>query len=258
MDSRQRVTLQEAADLANVHYMTAYRYVRTGRLPARQEGSRWTVATSDLVALQQGGRRQRGAGRSANRAQLMDRLVAGDEPGAWAVVNAALTSGMRAGEVLLGLVAGALRTIGERWATGELSVADEHRASSVASRIIGRLGPMFARRGRKRGTIVVGTAAGDMHVLPGILCAIGQQPGSAGRRPCRCHDQRPPKGTRGRGRCHPGHSPGHSHPGGRRGGGGRAGRLPPWCGRLVRTRCRRGRRGAGSLAPLSPPPLEGP
>ena len=29
------LTLQEAADLLGVHYMTAYRYVRTGRLPAR-------------------------------------------------------------------------------------------------------------------------------------------------------------------------------------------------------------------------------
>ena len=59
---------------------------------------------------------------------------------------------MQAKEVHLDLLAGSLRTIGERWASGELSVADEHRASTVASRIIGRLGPLFAQRGRKRGT----------------------------------------------------------------------------------------------------------
>ena len=98
MDSGRRITLQEAADRLNVHYMTAYRYIHTGRLPARQEGMRWTVAVSDLDALQQGGRRKRGAARSATQAQLMDRLVAGDEPGSWAVINAALTSGMRARE----------------------------------------------------------------------------------------------------------------------------------------------------------------
>ena len=171
MDSGRRITLQEAADRLNVHYMTAYRYIRTGRLPARQEGMRWTVAVSDLDALQQGGRRKRGAARSATQAQLMDRLVAGDEPGSWAVINAALTSGMRAREVHLDLVAGALRTIGERWASGELSVADEHRASTVASRIIGRLGPLFAQRGRKRGTLLVGTASGDPHVLPSAILA---------------------------------------------------------------------------------------
>jgi excisionase family DNA binding protein len=171
MSSGQRITLQEAAERLNVHYMTAYRYIRTGRLPARQEGLRWTVAVSDLDALQQSGRRRRGAARSANQIQLMDRLIAGDEPGAWAVVNAALASGMRASDVHLDLLAGALRTIGERWASGELAVADEHRASTVASRLVGRLGPLFVQRGRKRGTIVVGTAAGDPHVLPSAILA---------------------------------------------------------------------------------------
>jgi excisionase family DNA binding protein len=171
MDNGHRMTLQEAADRLNVHYMTAYRYVRTGRLPARQEGSRWMVALSDLDALQHGGRRKRGAGRAASQTQLMDRLIAGDEPGAWAVINAALTSGMRAKEVYLDLLAGALRTIGDQWASGELSVAHEHRASALASRIIGRVGPLFAQRGRKRGTILVGTAAGDPHALPSAILA---------------------------------------------------------------------------------------
>ncbi len=171
MNSGQRITLQEAADRLDVHYMTAYRYIRTGRLPARQQGLRWTVAVSDLNALQHGRRRTRGAGRSASQTQLIDRLVAGDEPGAWAIINAALASGMRAREVYLDLLAGALRTIGDRWASGQLSVADEHRASTVASRIIGRLGPQFAQRGRKRGTILVGTAAGDTHVLPSAILA---------------------------------------------------------------------------------------
>lgn len=169
MSSGQRMTLQEAADRLNVHYMTVYRYVRTGRLPARQEGLRWTVAMSDLDALQQRGRRRRGTGRAASQAQLMDRLVAGDEPGAWAVVDAALASGMAAREVLLYLLTGALRAIGERWASGELSVADEHRGSAVAARIIGRLGHLFAQRGSKRGVIVVGTTAGDAHAMPSAI-----------------------------------------------------------------------------------------
>jgi methanogenic corrinoid protein MtbC1 len=101
----------------------------------------------------------------------MDRLIAGDEPGAWAVINAALTSGMQARAVHVDLLAGSLRAIGDRWASGELSVADEHRASTVAVRIIGRLSPLFAQRGRKRGTILVGTAAGDAHALPSAILA---------------------------------------------------------------------------------------
>jgi excisionase family DNA binding protein len=169
--SGQRITLQEAADLLNVHYMTAYRYIRTGRLRARQDVSRWTVAVSDLEALQHSGRRKRGTGRAASQSQLLDRLVAGDEPGAWTVVNAALAAGMRASDVHLALLAASLRSIGDKWAAGELSVADEHRASTVASRIIGRLGPLFVQRGRKRGSILVGTVVGDTHVLPSAILA---------------------------------------------------------------------------------------
>jgi methanogenic corrinoid protein MtbC1 len=50
-------------------------------------------------------------------------------------------------------------------------VADEHRASAVASRLVGRLGPRFARRGRKRGTIVIGIVEGDDHGLPSAILA---------------------------------------------------------------------------------------
>jgi excisionase family DNA binding protein len=171
VDSRPHITLSEAAERLNVHYMTAYRYVRTGRLTARQESRRWTVAVSDLRAFGPAGRRPRGTGRSASRDQLIDRLVAGDERGAWLVVDAALASGMDASGVHLDLISSALRIIGERWAAGELSVSAEHRASGVATRLIGRLGPLFAHRGRKRGTIVVGTAAGDVYALPSAILA---------------------------------------------------------------------------------------
>ena len=59
-----------------------------------------------------------------------------------------------------------LGSIGDAWATGELDVAAEHRTSSVAARLIGRLGPSFARRGRKGGTVIFGAAAGDHHSIP--------------------------------------------------------------------------------------------
>ena len=47
--AREReLTLQEAADLLGVHYMTAYRYVRTGRLAATRINGKWVVARSSL------------------------------------------------------------------------------------------------------------------------------------------------------------------------------------------------------------------
>lgn len=169
-----RVSLQEAADRLGVHYMTAYRYVRTGRLPAARHGARWTVAETDLAALQAAAAEpaERGRGRSRDRTpDLVRRLVAGDEPGAWAVVEAALAGGMSPSEAHLGLIAPAMAMIGDGWSDGRYSVGDEHRATAVAQRLVGRLGPHFSRRGPRRGTVLVGAVAGEQHGLPSAILA---------------------------------------------------------------------------------------
>jgi methanogenic corrinoid protein MtbC1 len=151
--------------------MTVYRYVRTGRLPAERDGTHWTVDPADLDRMRAPGAVRRGSGsvRSEGSAKLVNRMVAGDEAGAWSTVEAALASSLEPAEVYQELLVPALRDIGTRWADGSLSIADEHGATAVAQRIIGRLGPRFARRGRKRGTVVLGAAPGDAHSLP---CAI--------------------------------------------------------------------------------------
>ena len=50
-DDDPELSLREAADLLGVHYMTAYRYVRSGRLPARHQGNHWTVRARDVREL---------------------------------------------------------------------------------------------------------------------------------------------------------------------------------------------------------------
>ena len=153
--------------------MTAYRYVRTGRLPARREGVQWMVDPAELAKMRSPQRTTRGHGtiRSEGPVKLAARMVAGDEPGAWGVVEAALASGVEAADVYLDLLVPALEVVGEGWAAGELTVADEHRATTVALRLVGRLGPRFARRGRKRGTVVVGAPVGEQHGLPSAILA---------------------------------------------------------------------------------------
>jgi methanogenic corrinoid protein MtbC1 len=37
--------------------------------------------------------------------------------------------------------------------------------------VVGRLGPRFARRGRRRGTVVIGAPEGDHHALPVAIAA---------------------------------------------------------------------------------------
>jgi methanogenic corrinoid protein MtbC1 len=176
------LTLRAVAERLGVHYMTAYRYVRTGRLAARRHDGRWVVTHGDLAAFERdrsspprGGRRraggddavvQRDAGQRRYRARLLERLLAGDEAGAWHVVESALVMRMNADVVHLGLLAPCLREIGDRWAAGSLSVGGEHVASSVAVRLVARLAPLSARRGRTRGAVVIGGSPGELHGLP--------------------------------------------------------------------------------------------
>jgi excisionase family DNA binding protein len=172
----QSLTLQEAALQLGLHYMTVYRYVRTGKLAGTQDGLVWRVRASDVDALRkrrkvETGSRSRLDVASDTRQAFEARLLAGDSAGAWWLIEGRLGGGLDASGVLTTVVSPALRSIGDRWAAGELSVADEHRATAVAQRIIGRLGLQFGRKGRSRGTVVLAAPAGDLHTLPVALVA---------------------------------------------------------------------------------------
>jgi len=165
------LSLREAAGRLGVHYMTAYGYVRTGRLEAQREGVQWRVdaqAVDHLLAPSPGRARQE-PGSGATR--LANRLLAGDESGAWRVVEQALVGGREPEALHLDLLAPALRSIGRRWERGSVSIAEEHVATAAAQRIVARLGPRFARRGPGRGTVVLGCVAGDRHGLASAVLA---------------------------------------------------------------------------------------
>jgi excisionase family DNA binding protein len=170
------MTLQEAALQLGLHYMTVYRYVRTGKLRATQEHMIWRVRASDVKALGNArqpslGSRARKKDTSGTREALEARLLAGDCAGAWWLVEGRLGGGLDPAGVLTTLVAPALRSIGDRWAQGEVSVADEHCATAGAQRVIGRLGLQFGRPGRSRGTVILAAPSGDLHTLPVAMVA---------------------------------------------------------------------------------------
>jgi len=162
----EELSLHEVAEILDVHYMTAYRYVRLGILPARREGRSWRIRQADLddFMTKDEPRTQRGEADWGDR--FFNRVLAADEAGAWGVVEAALSSGMTIPEAYPTLLAPTMRRIGELWAAGELDVANEHAASEVAARIVARLGPRLARRGVRRGTVVLGSTATELHSLP--------------------------------------------------------------------------------------------
>lgn len=175
-----QLTLQEAAAALGVHYMTVYRYVRLGVLEATKSGGSWRVRASDLEALrfQQdddavNSRPARHGGRARVEwsERMTSRLVAGDAAGAWSVVEAGLAGGLVPEQIYLEVVSPALVTIGRLWEEGELDVGIEHRASVITLRLIGRLGPRFVRRGRARGTVVLGAPAGELHAIPVAMVA---------------------------------------------------------------------------------------
>ncbi len=158
--------------------MTAYRYVRQGQLSALRTSAGWRVA---LIDLDQFSRREESvtstsaSTRSRRQApwssRLEARLIVGDVEGAWGVVESSMAAGSTVDRVYTEYIAGAMESIGARWAAGELEVADEHRATVVVQRLLGRLGPQLNRRGRSRGTVVVGSPSGEQHSIPSAVLA---------------------------------------------------------------------------------------
>ncbi len=168
------MNLTDAAERLGVHYMTAYRYVRTGRLAAVRHGAEWRVRVDDVDALLAPPAPDAPRGRQRRtdyRTRVEERLVAGDEGGAWELIERALTSSMDPADVYHEVLLPAMRSIGDRWERGELTVADEHQASAIAHRLVGRMGPRFVKRGRRRGTVVLGSVPGDQHSLPTAFLA---------------------------------------------------------------------------------------
>jgi excisionase family DNA binding protein len=172
------LNLKEVARRLGVHYMTVYRYVRVGRLPAEREGTGWRVREEDLAhfVTAEAGASTDHQGAVDWTGRLADRLLAGDEPGAWSVVEAALVAGFSPQDCYLDLVAGALARISDApisgdGAAGNLDVADSYVATATAGRIVARLGGRFRRPGRTRGTVVLGSPRGEQHSLPIAIVA---------------------------------------------------------------------------------------
>ena len=173
------LTLHEAADRLGVHYMTAYRYVRTGRLAATKVGAQWWVDPGALAGARDGAVV---AGRSRAR-------TPGSRPGRprRAGSNAASSPATRPGHGPSSRPASArgrapttssstsspspCASVGDGWEAGDYTVDDEHRASGVAMRLVGRLGARFTRRGPKRPSVILGTPPHELHGMPTAMAA---------------------------------------------------------------------------------------
>lgn len=172
----QRLELREAAERLGVHYQTAYRWVRSGRLPAARVRGRYLVSPDELRDFDE--RRQAPAPPPAPGAQRIQRqaakmeaaLTSGDQAEAAAIARRLVDEGASVTTVLQTIVTPVLRTIGEAWQDGDSGVWVEHRATAIVERIIGELMPN--PRGRRRGTAMVAAVAGDEHALPTTMATV--------------------------------------------------------------------------------------
>lgn len=171
--STEFLTLEEAAERLGVHYMTAYRYVRQGKLSATRVKGVWQVTPQAIDEFRQRlnerkerphtGDDPRRTGDYVN--ELHACLVNADAGGAWGVLQRAIDAGGEIGTVYLEILAPAMARIGEEWSRGEIDIAIEHQATAIATRLVGQMSPRFVRRGRRRGEVLIGGPSGERHAL---------------------------------------------------------------------------------------------
>lgn len=174
------LTLQAAADVVGCHYQTLYRRVRSGEIPAMVAGGSYRIRRADLDAwlasreATRGAVPQRGHRDWANQAdQLYTTLMAGDGDGARQQVDRLLGGGASTAEFCDLLFAPVLYRIGELWRTGEITIADEHRASRTIEGLLERIAAMRSKPGPRLGTAVVAAPVGDRHALAAQMVAHG-------------------------------------------------------------------------------------
>ncbi len=175
-DVAEHLDLQEAADALGVHYQTAYRWVRSGRLPARLVAGRYRVGRADLdhVDIQRHKPivpRPPSSTRLHHRVEPMyEALLAGDDIGARRICQRLVGDGTKVVDLVETVLAPALRRIGAAWHAGNMPIWAEHRASTTVERLLAELSPN--PRGRRRGVVAVAALTGDRHSLPTTMATV--------------------------------------------------------------------------------------
>lgn len=156
----ERLNLKQVARRLGVHYMTAYRHVRQGRIEAVQEGGIWLIEPDAVEAFLTARREPVDTGPVDWAARLSTHLAAGDEIAAWTVLRAAADAGRTFEQLHLEVLGPAIALVGD-----ERSEVSERIAIALAGRLVARLGGRITHRGRKLGTVALATPPGEHHGL---------------------------------------------------------------------------------------------
>ena len=110
------LSLEEAAGRLEVHYMTAYRYVRQGKLPATRVKGVWQISTRDLDEFVRKSTERKVLPRTGDDArrrgdyvtELHSCLVNADGGGAMGVLQRAIDAGNDMHDIYVGILGSAL------------------------------------------------------------------------------------------------------------------------------------------------------
>ena len=104
-------------------------------------------------------------------AELWSAVVAGESRAATDIVLAALAAGQDPESVLLDLIGGVQRRVGEEWAAARIDVAQEHTATAINDRVITAVSLAAPRVEPHLGRVTVACVDGEWHALPARLLA---------------------------------------------------------------------------------------
>jgi methanogenic corrinoid protein MtbC1 len=102
----------------------------------------------------------------------LDAVRAADAPGAFRVAAGALAGGLSVSGLYQRVIAPAMYEVGELWAKGALTIADEHLATSLTQRVLAALRPpvwvgmgMEHEPTQVRRRVMLATVEGEQHAL---------------------------------------------------------------------------------------------
>jgi methanogenic corrinoid protein MtbC1 len=98
-------------------------------------------------------------------------VLRGDEYAAVDITGDALREGLDVESVLLDVIGAVQSRVGNEWAANRISVAQEHAATAINDRVIGRLTLAGDRPQTHRGRVTVACVDGEWHALPARLLA---------------------------------------------------------------------------------------
>jgi excisionase family DNA binding protein len=165
--------LEAAASALGVHYQTAYRWVRTGLLPAVKVGTGYELDPHQVACIAE--ERRQGRARPADpppnwvvaAAALTEALARADDAAARRLVERLQRDGSTTTTICDEVIAPALHRIEAQRIAGSVVPGEVAVAADICERLVGLL--TTPSRGRPRGLAIVASPEEERHRLPGLM-----------------------------------------------------------------------------------------